>query len=82
MSELHTNIPQPAKLAINKRDVAELVDVLANEVMRRIDQRETSRMIANAVRDGVAKHMEAQRTAKAEPEIDAATYLNNLQEGK
>ena len=90
MSTLHTNTA-PRQLAVNRKDVAELIDLIAGEVIRRIDQRETSRMISNAVRDGVTKHLEAQRTAaKAEPEdifanyrIDdpesAADYLNNLQ---
>lgn len=92
MSTLTTN-QQPRQLAVSKKDVAELIDLIANEVMRRIDQRETSRMISNAVKEGVTRHLEQQRTAaKAEPEdifanyrIDdesAADYLNSIQEGK
>jgi len=91
-AQLTTNTA-PRQLAVNRKDVAELVDLIANEVMRRIDQRETSRMISNAVRDGVAKHLEQQRTAAkpAEPENiyanykindDAADYLNNMLETK
>lgn len=93
MSTLTTN-QQPARMAINKQDVAELVDVLVTKTIKRLDAREQHRMISNAVQQGVAKHLEAQRTAaKAEPEdifanyrIDdpegAASYLNNLLEQK
>lgn len=94
MSTLHTN-QQPARMAINKQDVAALVDVIANEVIRRIDAREQHRMIANAVQQGVAKHLEAQRTAAKPAEDDifanytiegdaesAASYLNSIQESK
>lgn len=89
-AQLTTN-QQPARMAINRKDVAELVDLIANEVIRRIDQRETSRMISNAVKEGVTKHLEQQRTAaKAEPEDifsgytieGAADYMNNLLEQK
>lgn len=92
MSTLTTN-QQPARMAINRKDVAELVDLIANEVIRRIDQRETSRMISNAVRDGVAKHLEQQRTAAKPAEVDifdnyridddtAADYMNSKLEQK
>jgi hypothetical protein len=89
-AQLTTNTA-PRQMAVNRKDVAELVDLIANEVIRRIDQRETSRMISNAVRDGVASHMAKQNAAKpAEVDIfagytiegDAATYMNNLLEQK
>lgn len=88
---LHTNTA-PRQLAINKQEVAALVDVIVTETIKRLDARETSRMISNAVQQGVAKHLEAQRTAAKPAEDDifanyrinddaAADYLNNLQEG-
>lgn len=83
----------PRQLAINKKEIDALVDLIANRVLVKLDQRETSRMISNAVQQGVAKHLEAQRTAaKAEPEDifdnykinpdDAATYMNSKLEQK
>lgn len=95
MSTLTTN-QQPARMAINRKDVAELVDVLVTETIKRLDAREQHKMISNAVQQGVAKHLEAQRTAAkpAEPEDifanytiegdaeSAASYLNSIiQEG-
>lgn len=90
MSILTTNTA-PRQLAASKQDVAELVDLIANEVIRRIDQRETSRMISNTVRDAVASHLAKQNAAKAEAEpeniyanyeINPAGYLNNMLETK
>ena len=93
-AQLHTNTA-PRQLAINKQDVAALVDVIVTETIKRLDAREQHKMISNAVQQGVAKHLEAQRTAAkpAEPEDDifanykinpdaAADYMNNLLEQK
>lgn len=92
-AQLTTN-QQPARMAINRKDVAELIDLIASEVIRRIDQRETSRMISNSVRDGLASHLAKQAAAKpAKPAEDifdgyrinddsAADYMNSIQEGK
>lgn len=95
-AQLHTN-QQPRQLAVNKKEIDALVDLIANRVMEKIDQREQHRMISNAVQQGVAKHLEAQRTAAkpaepAEPEdiFDnykinpdaAATYMNSKLEQK
>lgn len=87
---LHTNTA-PRQLAINKQEVAALVDVIVTETIKRLDAREQHKMIANAVKEGATRHLEAQRTAKpAEDDIfanyrinddAAADYLNNLQEG-
>ena len=91
MSQLTTNTA-PRQLAINKKEIDALVDLIANRVMEKIDQRETSRMIANAVRDGVASHL-AKQAATKPAEVDifdnyrinddtAADYMNNLLEQK
>ena len=79
-AQLHTNIPQPTKLAINKKDVAELVDLIVTETIKRLDAREQHRMISNAVRDGVAKHLAKQNAAKAEAEPENI-YANYKIEG-
>ena len=90
-AQLTTN-QQPRQLAVNKKEIDALVDLIANRVMEKIDQREQHRMIANAVKEGVTKHLEAQRTAAKPTEVDifdnyriegdAADYLNSIQEGK
>jgi len=88
MSTLTTNTA-PRQLAVSKKDVAELIDLISNEVIRRIDQREQHRTISSTVRDAVASHLAKQNAAKAEPKIEdlysnyriegAADYLNSLQ---
>ena len=91
MSTLHTNTA-PRQLAVSKKEIDALVDLIANRVMEKIDQREQHKMIASAVQQGVTRHLEQQRTAaKAEPEDifanytiegdaeSAASYLNSLQ---
>ena len=92
-AQLTTN-QQPARMAVSKQDVAALVDVIASEVIRRIDAREQHRMISNSVRDGLASHLAKQAAAKpampAEDIFDgyrinddtAADYMNSIQEGK
>ena len=91
-AQLHTN-QQPRQLAVNRADIAALVDVIVAETIKRLDAREQHRMISNATKEAVTRHLEQQRTAaKAEPEDifagyrinddTAADYLNSIQESK
>jgi len=85
-----TNAAVQAVNAADKQAVNELVEIITNRVIQKLDAREQRRMIANAVQQGVTRHLEQQRTAaKAEPKIEdlysnyriegAADYLNSLQ---
>jgi hypothetical protein len=89
-----TNAAVQAVNAADKQAVNELIEIITNRVIQKLDAREQHKMISNAVQQGVAKHLEQQRTAAAKAaEVDifdnyridddsAADYLNNLLEQK